>query len=456
MALSHSPQIVMNGLALCLDAGNVKSYNAGISTTTWRDLSINAGIGTLTNGPTYGSFNGGIITFDGTNDFATFTSGPNLGITSSTSTWTIDAWFKVNSFVSTGLSIIDTHASVAGSNAIGIETTGSNRIQYSARQHSTSNLINIYGPTISLYTYYNATVVRNGTTNTQLYVNAGLTTTYTGNVPLTTAAGIVTDSYISRWEDANAPSSSISVSNIKIYNRALSAAEIQQNYNALGSRFSGSGVVTNGLVLNLDTANPNSYPGSGTTWTDLSGNGNTGTLTNGPTFSSANGGSLVFDGTNDFIDFTSDSNLLPTAGLTVSAWFKTTVADIWLVNKTSNVSTNGYVLISNGAGNMQFAVNGILVTTPSVITTGAWINIVGTWTPSTSLLMYQNGALVNTNTTSIPASITNPSITLEIGRNVAGTDNWNGNLSQLSIYNRALTAAEVSQNFNATRSRYGI
>ena len=60
-------------------------------------------------------------------------------------------------------------------------------------------------------------------------------------------------------------------------------------------------LVMNGLVLALDAANPKSYPGSGTTWTDLSGRGNTGTLTNGPTYSSANGGSLVFDGTNDYV-----------------------------------------------------------------------------------------------------------------------------------------------------------
>jgi hypothetical protein len=60
-------------------------------------------------------------------------------------------------------------------------------------------------------------------------------------------------------------------------------------------------IVTSGLVLCLDAANPKSYPGSGTTWTDLSGNGNNGTLVNGPTYSSVNGGSIVFDGSNDYI-----------------------------------------------------------------------------------------------------------------------------------------------------------
>jgi hypothetical protein len=222
----------------------------------------------------------------------------------------------------------------------------------------------------------------------------------------------------------------------------------------------GPKVVTDGLVLCLDAGNSKSYPGSGTTWTDLSGNGNNGTLTNGPTYSSSNGGSLVFDGTDDFIDFTSDSNLFPTSGLTISSWFKTTVADRWVVNRTSSPSgiypSDGYYLIGEIAGTMLFGVNAIGVSTPSVITTGTWINMVGTWTPSTSILLYQNGIQVASNTTSIPASIINPSVVIEIGRRPGGPDYWDGNLAQVSIYNRALTASEVSQNYNALRGRFGV
>ena len=71
--------------------------------------------------------------------------------------------------------------------------------------------------------------------------------------------------------------------------------------------FAGPEIAESGLVLALDAGNLKSYPGSGTTWTDLSGGGNTGTLTNGPTYSSANGGSLVFDGTNDYISLSSSN-----------------------------------------------------------------------------------------------------------------------------------------------------
>jgi hypothetical protein len=79
----------------------------------------------------------------------------------------------------------------------------------------------------------------------------------------------------------------------------------------------GPKTVTNGLVLCLDAADKNSYSGTGTTWTDLTGNGNNGTLTNGPTFNSANGGSISFDGTNDYIDCGSNSILKLTGDITI-------------------------------------------------------------------------------------------------------------------------------------------
>ena len=81
-------------------------------------------------------------------------------------------------------------------------------------------------------------------------------------------------------------------------------------------------VVTDGLVLCLDAGNVKSYPGSGTTWTDLSGKGNTGTLTNGPTYSSANGGSIVFDGVDDRVSGTSFNT---GQNFTINAWIYPTL-----------------------------------------------------------------------------------------------------------------------------------
>ena len=217
-------------------------------------------------------------------------------------------------------------------------------------------------------------------------------------------------------------------------------------------------IITDGLLFALDAANVKSYSTSGTSWVDLSGNNNNGTLTNGPTFSGANNGSIVFDGVNDFVDFT-DSGLLPTTGLTVSTWYKTSVADKWLVDKSAGSFFNGYSISATSAGAVSFQVNA-----PSTVTSagfisanaGNWVNIIGTWTPSTSIILYSQGTQLAINTTSIPASINNPSANLRVAGRANNTDYWNGSVAQVSIYNRALTPQEILQNFNATRSRFGV
>jgi hypothetical protein len=218
-------------------------------------------------------------------------------------------------------------------------------------------------------------------------------------------------------------------------------------------------IITDGLVLALDAANVKSYPGSGTSWVNLNGNNNNGTLTNGPTFDGGNGGSIVVDGVNDYIDF-SDSGLLPTVGLTVSTWYKTSVADKWLVDKAAgNLDSTGYKLISNSDGSLSCFVNATSVGTAAgfiAANAGRWMNIVFTWTPSTSIILYSQGTQLNINTTSIPASINNPSANLRVAGRANNTDYWNGNVAQVFIYGRALSSDQVLQNFNATRSRFGV
>jgi hypothetical protein len=149
-------------------------------------------------------------------------------------------WFRVNNFTlpdpgQSTVGIVDTHPTTDGSNIIAYEKTGSNRIFYRGRAAASPTIITIFGPTIALSTYYNATVVRNGTTNTQLYVNAGISSTYVGDIALT--ATPLANSRIAYFDDVNNFSSPISVSNVKIYNRALTAAEVSQNYNATKWRY---------------------------------------------------------------------------------------------------------------------------------------------------------------------------------------------------------------------------
>jgi hypothetical protein len=218
-------------------------------------------------------------------------------------------------------------------------------------------------------------------------------------------------------------------------------------------------IVTEGLVLNLDAGNPLSYPGTGTTWTDLTTNGNNGTLINGPTFDSANGGSIVFDGTNDYVNCGNASNLQITVG-TISVWVKTT---------TPGSSYRGIITKALAWG--LFVKDGILITydwgmpvnmgtrtTGINISDGTWKNVVMTFTqtvgtPSNNAIVYLNGNPVLTTT----VKHFNNTINVELGRNGGSPEQvLNGNISKALIYNKVLTPQEVLQNFNATKGRYGL
>jgi hypothetical protein len=213
----------------------------------------------------------------------------------------------------------------------------------------------------------------------------------------------------------------------------------------------------NGLVLCLDAGNSKSYPGSGTVWTDLSGNGNTGTLTNGPTYSSANGGSLSFDGTNDYIQ------------TPITGTFSQITFDFWgffddptlnMLSReesvfgdwTSNRVHFGTRWTGSSAG-MHFNVNGIWQTTPPTNLRYGWNRYSLIYdTVSNQKLIYLNGILSSSN-------VTNGSMVLGDFRVGVATNlnrYYRGNISNFTIYNRALTASEITQNYNALRSRYGL
>ena len=222
-------------------------------------------------------------------------------------------------------------------------------------------------------------------------------------------------------------------------------------------------IVLSGLVLCLDAANPKSYPGSGTTWTDVSGNGNNGTLTNGPTYSSADGGSLVFNGSTTYVTVP-DSPLLSFTNniFTFDYWVKfNTVASIGVLGK---MTTWEYAFRSSTSGVLQFItwnLSGTQVyaspSTPSTnVSTSTWYHHLSTADGTTNTI-YVNGVLVATATrsTNTMGDGTNPLI-LGAGGDAGGWKYLDGNLSTVKIYNRYFSAAEAAQNFNALRGRYGI
>lgn len=224
-------------------------------------------------------------------------------------------------------------------------------------------------------------------------------------------------------------------------------------------------IVTDGLVVLLDAANPKSYSGSGTTWFDLSGNGNNGTLTNGPTFSTQNNGSILFDGMDDFTNIV-NSNVgnFGTSNFSISVWGKATLSSVGsrgLISKYNPHSSNGtgwFLFFRDGQVWARITQDLSAPLEMSQITANVlgnlWYNFVITRNQN-NFSLYSNGNLLQANTTTniINCSSTGP---LRIGSGYSSGYYYSGNCSLAKIYNRALTIQEIQQNFNALRGRYGL
>lgn len=234
--------------------------------------------------------------------------------------------------------------------------------------------------------------------------------------------------------------------------------------------YTGPEIIEDGLVLCLDAANPRSYPGSGTTWTDLSGINN-GILTNGPTFNSFNGGSIVFDGSNDHVLLPSNFFSFPSLNtFTINLWFKssqTSGGTLFGQQDTTNPSSaTGWVpviyLQTNGLIRIEPFWTGSVsnaILSSSTLNDNIWHNITTTFNAGTNQL-YVDGNYVTQQTGRTLTSFTTTYYYI-IGAGYAfsrslGTNYFSGNISNFSFYNRALTAAEVQQNYSALRGRFNL
>jgi hypothetical protein len=218
------------------------------------------------------------------------------------------------------------------------------------------------------------------------------------------------------------------------------------------------GIVTNGLVLNLDAAKVDSYPGTGTTWRDLSGRGNNGTLTNGPTFSGiGKQASIVFDGVDDYVNVNSN----PITGSSPST------VEFWMIPSvvTNTIVGEAFLQIGNPGSNQmrlyffrnsKFAVayynNDFTFDYTAVVNTT--YHAVFTENGSGAVQLYINGVLVSSGNLATPNT---QGSGYQLGRYSGGpTTFFNGKMFSHRTYNKALSAQEVTQNFNALRGRYGI
>jgi hypothetical protein len=225
-------------------------------------------------------------------------------------------------------------------------------------------------------------------------------------------------------------------------------------------------IVTDGLVLCLDAANKRSYPGSGTTWFDLSGNGNNGTLVNGVGFNGDNGGGLVFDGTDDYID---TSLIMTGTDITFEVWFKadnqtSSTASILrpIMIQGNFIEPNEAMEISilrNGSadhGKIRFTIgddDSGTHTTSQTYNDNIWHQAVLTKINTLGHAYIDNVLLSSVSGT----STVNTSTGVQIGgSSTAVVRKLLGSIGISRVYNRALTPQEIRQNFNATKSRYGI
>lgn len=227
--------------------------------------------------------------------------------------------------------------------------------------------------------------------------------------------------------------------------------------------FSGPEIVNNGLVLHLDAANSRSYPGSGTTWYDLSGNGNNGTLVNGPTYNSSNNGSIIFDGSNDYGTVIGNAQTKPTSNFTVSFWLQPTSVSFTNCRILGDWHQSGgldrWIFYANGSSvrwYMKTSSVGEGGTAAYTMASNVWKLFTGVYDGSFQIfyvdgLFFAQRAITGT---LYPGNYGNPDISFGQQRGFGGA--FNGNIANIQMYNRALSAAEIKQNFEATRSRYGI
>jgi len=234
-------------------------------------------------------------------------------------------------------------------------------------------------------------------------------------------------------------------------------------------------IITRGLVLHMDASTPESYPGSGTTWADLSPSVTNATLTNGPTYSTDGSGSIVFDGSNDYGDIGDVSSLQfeRTNAFSINTWIKHTYtgANGNIISKQLNSSPyTGWGLSTTSRSSVLYleffiyngsvANNSVIVDYPSIYNDGTWMNICCTYNGNSSYTgvnIYRNGASVSPTviTTSIGITINSSASVQLSGRGGTGAI-WPGSMGNAMIYNRELSAAEVAQNYNIQRNRFGL
>jgi hypothetical protein len=460
MGLGHSPSIIVDGLIFHIDPNNSRCYSG--SGNTIYNL-VNPSIGGTFVGFTANPIDNTetrSLAYNGSTTYQEFYPIEPTRLT-------VSVWFKA-----TGVpSLNDIYGGVI------IGSSPQHYISYGMGYRWTTNTVLIFqtsnGEIISANApankIVNAVYTYDGT-NAKLYIDGTLAST----VPYTTDPSYFGSGnrnlVLGRWGHPGYERYfNGNIYQASLYNRALTASEILQNYNATKKKFyPEENIVSDGLVLHIDPSKNTSYPGTGNTIYDLSGFGNTGTLTNGPVLSSSNSGVIAFDGSNDYVTI-GDKLDLGLSNYTFSCWFKlnsiTGYQCIFSKSIAWNVDNRYALYISNNKlqsflqGNQGLTGPDVDITSSVTLATGTWYHVTSVYDRSGTLKLYVNGVLDSSAAISQWQNVNiESSYTFKIGAYATSGNEptffTNGNITSFTAYNRALTQQEIQQNYNATKGRF--
>jgi hypothetical protein len=436
MALCYQPNIVINGLQLAYDAANPKCY-AGVGTFV-NDLSGNSNTGYLYSGATYSSNLTGYFSFDGVDDYIGTNYQPNYDYI------TVNVWFWSGAFSTFGTNTcIVANSQVSSpypSFDIRKRITGALQLQF-AISSSGSEIGQDIG-FINDYTWYNVQFTYDGTT-VKCWLNGVQVINYSISGTLRNSSNYL---HIAKNPSFSGRNAAIYVSQLFIYNRALNDSEIQRNYNATKQRYIYTeDIVYDGLIANYDPISLLSYSGTGNTLVDLSGNNNHAVLLNGASYSGSGvTGHIALDGTNDFI---SSIDVSAYNDLTIEFWIYDARGAYQRDYLTYNDDAGSYTATNttyfrtdgNGLGARQVP--------SAVLYLNQWFRI----------CYIKNSDLWVNGNKYIGTGTDKPYGRLKFGNSRSHINSLlNGRFGPIKIYNRNLTPAEIKQNFEAIRGRYGI
>lgn len=446
--------MISDGLVVRLDAANSKSYPG--TGTAWNDVNSTSFPFTLTNGPVYDT--NGFFDFDGVNDYAVRAHTPALKPTTAI---TLEQWLNAD----------DWKAGTSSSNyKCSLSCTSGGGYSHNIWSGIFTSYIYAGGgyrtPTAnvsSLVGWHHFVTTFDGR-YTRLYVDGELKST----IDIGTSGNLISYVANSIFVGAEADSGTTpegfywngKIGTTAIYNRALTAVEIAQNY-TVSKRYS---LTSDNLVLHYNPASTESYSGTGTTIRDLSGNGLNGTMSN-LTYTES---SFTYNGTSSQISIPDNALLEPgTGSWTIEAWFKPTqftANSKTVLGKFDNGGLSSIISYALRQGNgfirADFS-NGTTAFTSDnyTLSLNNWVQMVYVWDKTNNTLYtYSNGVLKQSKAITITGGLRNSATNLFLGSYNGGEYDqyFTGQIGTVRLYKKALNTTEVQNNYNSNKALYGF